>query len=190
MREARDILDAWRARGADRADPMRFRIIEAMAAHASRHEGDARRVIDARLLMLIEAYERDCAVAKIEANHEKETTPLAALLDDMAQRAASHADPAELLDYLRTVWSKVSADKRLRESLAQVPKNAGPLNSSSLVHRALSLMQEVSPDYLQHFLGYLDTLAWMDALLETQAPAPKEAPRAPAAKKAARGKSR
>jgi hypothetical protein len=43
-----------------------------------------------------------------------------------------------------------------------VPKNAGPLNSSSLVHRSLSLMREVSPEYLQHFLGYLDSLAWLE----------------------------
>jgi hypothetical protein len=52
----------------------------------------------------------------------------------------------------------------LRDSLAQVPRNAGPLNSSSLVHRALSLMREVSPGYFQQFLAYADALSWMEAM--------------------------
>ncbi len=44
--------------------------------------------------------------------------------------------------------------------LDHVPANAGPLNSSSLVHRSLALMREVSPGYLRHFLSYVDALAW------------------------------
>jgi hypothetical protein len=166
-------LEAWRASGDDRVNRVRFRMIEAYALRASKYEGDARRVMDARLSELIEAYERDVANKKVQDNASAES-PLAQLLQEMNQRAATHAAPAELADYLRAVWSRVSAEKRLRESLAQVPKNAGPLNSSSLVHRSLSLMREVSPEYLQHFLSYLDSLAWLE---DTSArPAPTGAP--------------
>jgi hypothetical protein len=62
------------------------------------------------------------------------------------------------------MWSKLSAGRQLRQSLAQVPGNAGPLNSSRLVHRALSLMNELSPEYLQHFLVYVETLSALGEL--------------------------
>jgi hypothetical protein len=86
----------------------------------------------------------------------------------------------------------VRSEKQLRQSLDQVPRNAGPLNSSSLVHRALSLMREVSPGYLQQFLAYADALSWLEQLnasVAAAAPA-KEAPRVSTAKKGARGKKR
>jgi hypothetical protein len=38
------------------------------------------------------------------------------------------------------------------------------LNSAVLVHRSLTLMSELSPGYLQHFLMYLDNLAWLEQL--------------------------
>lgn len=68
------------------------------------------------------------------------------------------------IDYFRRTWSKVSTNRLLRESQAQVPDNAGPLNSNQLVHRALSAMRDVSPDYLHHMLLYVDALSWMELL--------------------------
>jgi hypothetical protein len=68
------------------------------------------------------------------------------------------------IDYFRRTWSKVSTNRLLRESQAQVPDNAGPLNSNQLVHRALSAMRDVSPDYLHHMLLYVDALSWMEQL--------------------------
>src|SRR5690606_15761166 len=72
-------------------------------------------------------------------------------------------DPA-LIDYFRNTWARVSANGLLRRSQAQVPDNAGPLNSSSLAHRALMLMRDQSPAYLHHFLSYMDALSWMEQL--------------------------
>ena len=51
-------------------------------------------------------------------------------------------------------------------------------------------MREVSPGYLQQFLSYTDALMWMEQMTAAAAPPAKEAPRAGAAKKAARGKAR
>ncbi|MDR5740405.1 MULTISPECIES: DUF2894 domain-containing protein [unclassified Caballeronia] len=182
------IIDLWRARGDDRVNPVRFGLIDAMSRRAMAHEGEARRIIDERLSALIEDYAREVKAAGSAAEAPRaEQTPLASLIEALTLHAASYPSHAELLDYLRTVWSKVSAERQLRESLEQVPKNAGPLNSSSLVHRSLALMREVSPAYLQHFLAYVDTLSWMEAMTGANAPAGKDAPRA---KKSARGGAR
>ena len=201
-------LDAWREQGADRFDPLRFHFIDALARRAAAHEGAARRVLDARLSVLIEAYASDLAShtplepapMQAAAPCKAPRGPLAGLVDYIASHAApesgrttlSPAVRSELkaLDYFRETWSKVSAEKQLRQSLEQVPGNAGPLNSSSLVHRSLSLMREVSPGYLQQFLSYVDALSWMEQLAGAGVQPVKEAPRVVSAKKGARGKSR
>ncbi|WP_017232114.1 DUF2894 domain-containing protein [Pandoraea sp. B-6] len=76
-------------------------------------------------------------------------------------------DDLDVLEYFRETWSKVSTDGNLRQSLAQVPENAGPFNSSHLVHRALSLMHDISPDYLRHFLRHADALSWLEDMETT-----------------------
>ncbi|WP_250516724.1 DUF2894 domain-containing protein [Caballeronia sp. INDeC2] len=165
---ARATLDAWRANGDDRANPVRFHLIDALDKRAAAYDGEARRMLDARVAQLLDAYRGDIerAASRGAATHdEDERGPLAMLVEDIAKSSSMHATShAELLEYFRSVWSKVSAEKQLRDSLAQVPRNAGPLNSSSLVHRSLSLMREVSPGYFQQFLAYADALSWMEEM--------------------------
>ncbi|WP_050868694.1 DUF2894 domain-containing protein [Burkholderia pseudomallei] len=247
---AQHTLDAWRERGADRLDPVCFRFIDALRRRAAAHGGDARRLLDARLATLIDAYAADlrraesngdaceCAGAPAPAPApapasssssssstspaptptapsttttspaasspaEPARGPLAALLDYIGSRerptasapdetraapasptasptasgrVALRAEP-ELLDYFRETWSKLSADSQLRASLEQVPKNAGPLNSSSLVHRSLSLMRELSPEYLRQFLSYVDALSWLQQMNGDEAATGDEAAR-------------
>ena len=83
---------------------------------------------------------------------------------------------ADTLGYLRSTWSRLSADRRLTQSLAKVPENAGPLNSQHLVHRALTQMRELSPEYLHHFMAQVDALLWLEQAA-SPAPAPVAAPR-------------
>jgi hypothetical protein len=202
-------LDAWREQGADRFDPLRFHFIDALARRAAAHDGAARRVLDARLAALLDAYASDLAsqtpppaqaAVQAAAACKPARGPLAGLVDYIASHAAPEGERTTLspavrselkaLDYFRETWSKVSAEKQLRQSLEQVPGNAGPLNSSSLVHRSLSLMREVSPGYLQQFLSYVDALSWMEQLVGAGVQPVKEAPRVISAKKGARGKAR
>jgi hypothetical protein len=171
------MLDTWRARGDDAVLGMRVRVIEALAKRASAYEGEARRVLDAKLSTLLDACAHD--VARKKQAQQAAPSAFAPLLDALSEHGATRPAPSVMLDALRAVWSKVSAEKRVRESQALVPKNAGPLNSNSLVHRSLELMRETSPEYLQHFLGYLDALAWMESLTSTLAP-PAVAPKKPA----------
>jgi Protein of unknown function (DUF2894) len=207
------MLDAWRERGADRLDPVRFHFIEALDRRAAGHSGEARRILDDRLSTLLEAYADDLeSAASRAADANSAASPgepargaLAGLIDYIASHARtdgggpapSNAAPRspswaelEVLGYFRELWSKVSTERQLRESLEQVPGNAGPLNSSSLAHRSLSLMRDLSPGYLQQFLSYVDALSWMEQMNGGGVSAVKEAPRAGSARKRARGKTR
>jgi hypothetical protein len=137
----------------------------------------------------------DAAAARTSASSDADQETLAGVIDHIARHAPARRDgtasypelPA--LDYFREVWSKVRTEKQLRQSLAQVPGNAGPLNSSSLVHRSLSLMRELSPGYLKQFLSYVDTLSWLEQI-NGGASTNKDTPRAAAGGKGARGKAR
>ncbi|SDR47613.1 DUF2894 domain-containing protein [Paraburkholderia tuberum] len=202
---ARARLDAWRASGAARLDPVRFHLLDALTRRAAQHSGEPRRVLEQRLAGLLADYTAEVERAAAdesasqatsgEANAANDAT-LAALIERLARHharadaphAAAYPDlPA--VDYFREVWSKLRTEKQLRQSLAQVPGNAGPLNSSSLVHRALSLMRELSPEYLKQFLSYVDTLSWLEQMNDG-APLEKEAPRAATTGKGVRKKVR
>ncbi|MEA9655618.1 DUF2894 domain-containing protein [Xanthomonas campestris pv. raphani] len=103
-----------------------------------------------------------------------------ALLSDSSTGNAAHAPqfpelPA--LDDFRRTWATVRTASQVLQSLQDAPADAGPLNSSVLVHRCISLMRAQAPGYLQHFLAYVDALSWMEQLqhggaLATEAPAP------------------
>lgn len=211
-------LEAWQASGADRADPVRFRLMQALAARASAHGGAARQLLEARLQELVAAY------AAIVQGHDDNVdtttdqpgpvpTPAVSTLGALVQDLAARARPAiaappnasrplppapaqavdaplvdTLADYFRETWAKVSVEQQFRQSLERVPENAGPLNTDHLVHRSLSLMRETSPEYLRHFLSYVEGMAWLEQL-GAAAAAQKEAARA-AARKSTRGKAR
>ena len=64
--------------------------------------------------------------------------------------------------YFRNTWSKLSVDRQVAQAIEQAPENAGSLNSHMLVLRSLALMRDISPDYLNRFMSYVDTLLWLD----------------------------
>jgi hypothetical protein len=77
-------------------------------------------------------------------------------------RGAFPSDELKALSEVRNTWLRLAADKRLKQAVAQVPENAGPLNSYQLVLRTLLLMRDVSPEYLQRFMAHVDTLMWLE----------------------------
>lgn len=70
----------------------------------------------------------------------------------------------------RGTWSRLSAEERLRQTLAQVPPQAGPLNALHLLHRALVGMHGISPEYLQHFVAQVDALLWLEQVQAASLP--------------------
>ena len=74
--------------------------------------------------------------------------------------------------YFRNTWSRLSVDRQVTQAIGQGPENAGPLNSHRLVLRSLALMREISPDYLNRFVSYVDTLLWLDQADRRHRPRP------------------
>jgi hypothetical protein len=194
------MLDAWREQNADRLNPTRFLFIEALERRAAGHAGEARRILDDRLSKLLKAYADDLEAAASNLDHANSSTtpcpparPLGRLIDHIASYVAprpSSFPTLEALDEFRRIWSEVRTDSHVRQSLEQVPANAGPLNSGNLVHRSLTLMSELSPGYLQQFLSYVDTLSWMEQMSDGGSLATKDGPQAMGARKRTRAKRR
>ncbi|WP_420476937.1 DUF2894 domain-containing protein [Noviherbaspirillum sp. ST9] len=102
-----------------------------------------------------------------------------------ARPAAQSGSRTELkaIRNFRNTWAKLSVDKQVAQALQQAPKNAGPINSHMLVLRSLTLMRDISPDYLGRFMTYADTLLSLDRCeMEKPAP-PKKQPTAKSSKK-------
>ena len=87
--------------------------------------------------------------------------------------------PGELksLSYFRSTWSRLKVERQLSQAFAQAPANAGPLNSHFLVLQSLRLMRNISPDYLEQFMSYVDALLWLDQADSDRGPARKKAVR-------------
>ena len=191
-------LQAWRAQGLDRAAPARFDILQALAARVGTHEGEARRLLEARLADLMRAYaeglaRRPTPAAPAPARDSGLQGLVAALQARHGDAPAPGPSPVapSALTAAREVWAQVRTDSQLRASLHDVPADAGPLNSGMLVHRALHLMRAASPGYLQHFIAYADTLSSLQQLQQAVAPlitatdTPRPAKRAPRKRKPA-----
>lgn len=160
---------------ASHPDPVRLHFIEALARRAAQQEGAARALIEARLAELRAEMTTACDAGG-EHRHAAppapaRRTPLAALLEELSAHAtpSSTAPAARAADieppplrHFKATRDRLVSQQRLADLQARAPRNAGPLNSQRLVHRALSLMQDVSPEYLHRFVSYVDTLLWLD----------------------------
>lgn len=214
-------LSAWRERGAQHLDPVRFGFIEGLVRRAAAQTGTARQLLDEKIAGLMAGYEaalahwpaaasasasagpgpapgsatalaprpvpspapaRVCALASKTAPTRPAALrgPLGALAEliDRRRLPASAGAPAgptpsappspasigelRALEEVRSTWARLDAEQRLEQALAHVPANAGPLNSYQLVLRTLTLMRDVSPEYLQRFMAHVDALMWLE----------------------------
>lgn len=110
------------------------------------------------------------------------TSPARAPAPTAAQVAAPQ--PLKAVAAYQGTWSRLRAEQRLRQALAQVPAQAGPLNSSHVVHRVLKALHELSPAYLDAFMAHIDTLLALEQAsgagdLTPRPAATPEAPRRP-----------
>jgi hypothetical protein len=190
------ILENWRADKLDQIDRTRFAVIEALHARAQAHEGEVRAQLQAKLDALVADYVQRIAGAAASVPSEPGLscgrTGLQALVTELTGQHNAAYPELPVLGEVRATWAKLRNASQLKESLAQMPTNGGPLNSGVLVHRALTLMKETSPGYLTHFMAYLDALSGMEhlhqwgVLVATPKVVPRGAkPRRPRAGKAA-----
>jgi hypothetical protein len=212
----RDALCQALARDAQGRDPVRLRLAEALAQRAGAHAGEARRVIEARVAAIVQSLAEQPPVAspaRVEAPsagrgalsalvahaaRQRGAATVAAPVQVAASAARATTPPSAVTgaatdtktaQFFKRTWSRLSADQRLAQSRASLPENAGPLNSQHLVHRSLVLMRELSPEYLEHFVGYIDALQWLEQVNEvatqelTAARAAQSRPRSMAARR-------
>lgn len=62
----------------------------------------------------------------------------------------------------RRMWASSLSLERIDKAVFRKPEKAGPLNSHVLVLQSLSLMRELSPDYLRRFMTYVESLQWLE----------------------------
>jgi hypothetical protein len=194
-----------RLAGADQYDPVTWHYLQGLFERAARHQGEVRRLLDARLAQALQTLRERFAQAQREARQATASPPRSAPRASLGELARALSQPApetrdggrdagssrvvgnrpelKSVRHFRNTWSKLSVDKQLAKALGQAPKNAGPINSHSLVLRSLALMRELSPDYLNRFMCYADALLCLDQGDQAR-PAPvKKLPRAKAVKK-------
>lgn len=174
---------ACRAGGGAERDPVRFHVVEALARRAAAQQGLARQLLVRRVQQLVGELMQAPPVPPVASSPTSSAAQVAlrGLVDRLgrpsggldATASSGAAAPSSRLREdrpppLRAVashtatWSRLRAQQRLRQALAQVPAKAGPLNSSHVVHRALQALHGLSPAYLDAFMAHVDTLLWLE----------------------------
>jgi hypothetical protein len=158
-------LAAWRAQGAQRVDPQRFALIEALARRAAGQQGPLRARLDQRVAALLADY-----AGRLSQAHAAPlpapvvATPAAPLRALLAQWPSEPGRVPELKTVRahRATWSRLATEQRLNAALAKVPENAGPLNTQRLLHEALQRLRAQAPQMLQHLVSQVDALLWLE----------------------------
>lgn len=171
-------IDRLRENGAERFDPVGFRFIEVLSERTDAQQGRARDILDARLRKAIAALQARMEQAREAAADAPPAAgapdgSLRALVQRLEALAPAGADvrapdataarpELKSVRYFRKTWARLSADKQVTQALNQAPRNAGPINSHMVVLRSLALMRDTSPDYLNRFMAYVDTLLCLE----------------------------
>ncbi len=113
-----------------------------------------------------------------DATSDEASSPISALLRQqefsLLGASQSHApdnatsEPPKELRALRQLRSRQrhkDIEQRIDQAIQNAPQDPGPLNPQMLAIRSLTNMRERSPAYLKQFVGYLDTLLWLEAQL-------------------------
>jgi len=193
-------ISSLRAAGADKFDPVRLHYIEVLIRRAAEHQGSVKRVLDAKVAQALATFRERFDQAQSDATKtalpktDEPCESLGALVRQLEQHSLENTDAplgknAESRSELKTIrnfrntWSKLSADRQVAHALDQAPTNAGPINSHMLVLRSLALMRDISPDYLNRFMSYADTLLCLDQYEKEKPGNPKKHQTAKTAKK-------
>jgi len=109
----------------------------------------------------------------------EEASPLGSLTEEINQRALAAGDsvrsgPAgepHSVRQFRELLVKLDSEKLVTRAIKEGPAAPGPLNAQALVIRTLAALRDLSPDYLNRFVCYADTLLWLEQAGEKGKPA-------------------
>ena len=167
------LLQTLKEAGAAQVDAVGWHYIETLAARTRAQTGAAQGLLQDKLQQALRDMQQRMSTApkpQPQAKAQTPPSPMAQLLKDMTPVAPS-ASPASLtprstesprVRQFRRQLRKISVQKQVSRAMAQAPLNAGPINSHMLVVRALGLMRDISPDYLNRFMAQVDTLLCLE----------------------------
>lgn len=121
-------IDAWRARGQDRHDPVRFRFIEALARRTLLLQGAARRILDDRLAHLLTTYGEDVERARVAKNATEATDAICA----ESNAACAPMPPGSTGVSDRSAWAELAS--HLASRATQRDGNAEGAVDRSMTH--------------------------------------------------------
>ena len=184
--DALALLQPAQAAEAAQLDPVGWHYILVLAERTRTQTGPAQALLQAKLNTALAQLQLRLAKPQTPSTLPSSQTPspLSALLQDMAapsaQRPLSPSGHGRLdnprVEQFRQQLGKISVQKQVTQAIAQAPQNAGPINSHMLVLRSLGLMRDLSPDYLNRFMAYVDTLLILDAPQSLKAQPKKAVP--------------
>lgn len=184
-----DLLAQLQALGAAQHDPVGWHYLQTLAERSRAASGAAQVLLRRKLQQALEGLQAKMPSSthpSLARNTQAAPSPLATLLQDIAQRSpsgqtASWRTESPRTQQFRQQLGKIRVQKQVAQAIAQAPHNAGPINSHMLVLRSLGLMRDISPDYLNRFMVYIDTLLCLDGAGQGKA-APKKTSANPAEK--------
>lgn len=167
------LLHRLRDAGAAQRDAVGWHYIEVLDRRVRTHRGQTQALLLAKLQEALTDLQTRLSTSDAPlAIKPGLPTPsaLALLLQDMTPAASRPPGAAAgawrespRTGQFRRQLRKISVQKQVSQAIASAPQNAGPMNSHMLVVRALGLMHDISPDYLNRFMTHLDTLLCLEA---------------------------
>jgi hypothetical protein len=166
---------ALRDSGGWRADPVRFRYLQALSARMAGQPDAVHRLLEQKLQAALDRFpEPGPSPAAAPARIDTRCVPLMELnqyvrsVTTARQSSPGEAAPDELASArrFRRSWESGRTLDRLEQALARTPANAGPLNSHALVLRSLEALRDLSPDYLRRLLVQVESLQWLEKARE------------------------
>jgi DNA-binding transcriptional regulator YbjK len=100
-----------------------------------------------------------------ELLQQQENKVIRSISNSLAQQPSDRNEHTGELNSFRLIkqtWAKFHSDRLVSISNDACPENSGHLNSQMLVTRSLSIMRDISANYLNRFVLYIDTLLWLE----------------------------
>lgn len=182
-------LRALQAANAPRLDPVNWHYLHTLSERFGTQTPTVQTALRPKLEQLLGQLEQAVAQQEPSVTHAKPApspSALSLLLAEMGMPAAlaTQAQPAPQplsapkesprVQQFRKQLRTLCVQKQVRTALSKAPQNAGPINSHMLVLRTLGMMRELSPDYLQRFMSYVDTLILLESAAQGKKAAPKK----------------
>ena len=162
-------IEALRVRGAAVSDPVRFRYVDSLARRLADADASLQPLLEEKLRLAVErlaaGMDRSDATALPQAVGETAAEPqnsAAELPFTLSGLPATAPRELRSAERFRESWGRMRAAEDVEEAINRQPEGAGPLNSHALMVRTLTLMRELSPGYLNRYLGRAEALLWLE----------------------------